>query len=141
MVEVANGATGSNHEANFEEISAPSYPGTTRCKEDISRLETMSDLCEATAEEMAEVERTLAATGAGSFHLRQIRDALSALRSESGQRDGAAGSSGATTTATTTTAAVAVAGGRIVQPWITQKRYAAFLSHHQRDSATCLWMD
>ena len=101
----------------------------------------MSDLCEATAEEMAEVERTLAATGAGSFHLRQIRDALSALRSESGQRDGAAGSSGATTMAPTTTGAVAVAGGRIVQPWITQKRYAAFLSHHQRDSATFLWID
>ena len=38
-------------------------------------LESKADLCVATKEEMAELEEKLAATGAGSFHMRQIRDA------------------------------------------------------------------
>ena len=46
-------------------------------------LETTGDLLVATKEEMAEVEQKLTAMGAGSFHLRQIRGAVAALRGES----------------------------------------------------------
>ena len=38
-------------------------------------LETTRDVCEATDEEVEELELKLAQVGAGSFHLRQIRDA------------------------------------------------------------------
>ena len=72
---------------------------------------------------MAELDEKLAATGAGSFHMRQIRDALARLRSENGAAPGTAG-------------AAAVEGGALVPaPWQTQRRYAAFISHHQKESA------
>ncbi len=45
-------------------------------------METQDDLRAATSEEMAELEQKLVAIGAGSFHLRQIRDAVARLRSE-----------------------------------------------------------
>lgn len=45
-------------------------------------IETKADLCVATEEEMAELDQKLAAMGAGSFHLRQIRDAVGRLRNE-----------------------------------------------------------
>ena len=85
------------------------------------------DLKIATAEEMSELDEKLAATGAGSFHMRQIRDAVARLRSESGAA------------APATTAGVAMAadtsGALVPPPWQTQRRYAAFISHHQKESA------
>ena len=84
-------------------------------------------MCLATSEELAELEQKLQATGAGSFQLRQIRDACAGLR--------AAGAS--TSTAVTAAATVGVASrqGETIPPWQSQRRHAAFISHHQRDSA------
>merc|ERR1719487_1812966 len=47
-------------------------------------IETKEDLCDATEEEMAELDQKLAAMGAKSLHLRQIRDAVTRLRSNDG---------------------------------------------------------
>ena len=50
-----------------------------------------SDLRVATVEEMQELDEKLAATGAGSFHMRQIRDAVARLRSDDGVGSATAG--------------------------------------------------
>ena len=71
------------------------------------------------------MEQKLTAMGAGSFHMRQIRGAVAALRGEVEMQQ--QGSSSHT--------AVSSTGEGVVVPWMTKKRYAAFISHHQRDSA------
>merc|ERR1719160_2436819 len=69
--------------------------------------------------------------GAGSFHIRQIREAVAALRGEVEMQQKGSSSQHPGESAT----AVSGTGGGVMTPWVTKKRYAAFISHHQRDSA------
>ena len=88
------------------------------------------DLCCATDEELDELREKLLATGAGSFHLRQIRDACAGLRAAS-RGEAQAGSA----IGTQRSKNAAPSGQVDIPPWQTQKRYAGFISHAQSESA------
>lgn len=98
-------------------------------------LETTADLCEATEEEMAELEKKLTAFGAGSFQQRQIRDAVARLRADASSAQPAADPQtlGASAAHQAQQQAAGDGGGAAVVPWQCRKQFAAFLSHHQRD--------
>merc|ERR1719161_406826 len=85
---------------------------------------------------MAELEEKLGATGAGSFQLRQIRDALARVRSSDSDAVREDAATAAKHLASNGPSSSAEGGdGLVVPSWEGKKKYAAFLSHHQRDSA------
>ena len=91
-------------------------------------IETKSDLREATEEEMMELDAKLGASGAGSFHLRQIQSAIARLRNEGNGTPLASPDTAAVNAVQQQSSAVSMES---IQPWQTKKRYAALLSHHQ----------
>merc|ERR1719238_730255 len=91
-------------------------------------IETKEDLCFATEEEMVELDQKLAAMGAKSLHLRQIRDAVARLRSIEGTGGEVAKSKASSDPIGGVKAGASASSSSVesIAPWQTKKRYAAF---------------